>query len=77
MSAEKRSVSAPAELFAQADRRKAQLRYSTFSDYIQALIHADLVAGGSHLRETSELAAAEQQSLAAAVSYGKKSRKRK
>lgn len=79
MSAEKRSVSAPAELFAQADQRKAQLGYSTFSDYIQALIRADTVAGGAHLREASDiLAAAHQQTIAAVeTSYGKKSKPRK
>lgn len=53
MSAEKRSISAPDTLFAQADVRKAQLGYSTFSDYIQALIRADAVGGGAHLREAA------------------------
>lgn len=53
MSAEKRSVSAPANLFAQADQRKADLGYSTFSDYIQALIWADVKSSSGHLRETA------------------------
>lgn len=52
MSAVKRSISAPAELFDQADRRQADLGYSTFSDYIQALMRADALTGGSHLRES-------------------------
>lgn len=52
MSAEKRSVSAPEQLFALADARKAQLGYSTFSDYIQALMRADALGGGDHLRES-------------------------
>lgn len=53
MSAEKRSVSAPATLFAAADARKEQLGYPTFSDYIQALIRADTISGGDHLREST------------------------
>lgn len=51
MSAEKRSISAPKDLFAKADARKALLGYSTFSDYIQALLHADTFGGGAHLRD--------------------------
>lgn len=43
MSAEKRSVSAPAELFRLADARARQLHYSRFSDYVQALIRADVL----------------------------------
>lgn len=53
MSAEKRSISAPAALFTKADARKEQLGYSTFSDYIQALLHADTLNGGDHLRESA------------------------
>jgi hypothetical protein len=53
MSAEKRSISAPSDLYAKADARKEELGYSTFSDYIQALIRADVVKAGGHLREAS------------------------
>lgn len=53
MSAEKRSVSAPEELFAQADARQQQLGYSKFSDYIQALIRADVIKEGGHVREVA------------------------
>lgn len=50
MSAEKRSVSAPSELFERAVARQKDLGYSTFSDYIQALIRADTMQGGGHVR---------------------------
>lgn len=53
MSSEKRSISAPGSLFAKADVRKEQLGYSTFSDYIQALLRADSLGGGDHLREAA------------------------
>ena len=42
----------PEELYVEAERRQKQLGYVTFSDYIQALIRADVLADGSHLRET-------------------------
>lgn len=51
MSAEKRSISAPRQLFASADARKEMLGYSTFSDYVQALMRADTISGGAHLRD--------------------------
>lgn len=47
VSAEKRSISGPAELFRKADERKEQLGYSAFSDYIQALIRADVIERGA------------------------------
>lgn len=43
MSSTKRSISAPAELFQRAEDRQKQLCYATFSDYIQALIRADVL----------------------------------
>lgn len=85
MSAEKRSISAPAELFAKADQRKIELGYATFSDYIQYLLRADTMSGGAHLRDaapTHPLPQAEQQvvKIVAAevqkrLSYREKSRK--
>lgn len=51
MSTEKRSVSAPLEEWARADKRCDELGYKTFSEYIQALIRADVIDGGSHVRE--------------------------
>lgn len=53
MSAEKRSVSAPEDLLAEADARMEDLGYTDFSKYIQALIRADVLTGGPHLREVS------------------------
>lgn len=53
MSAEKRSISAPADLFARADVRRKELGYDKFSDYIQHLIRADVMHGGAHIREAS------------------------
>lgn len=53
MSAEKRSISAPADLFQKADARKEQLGYATFSDYIQALMRADTLAHSGHVREVA------------------------
>jgi metal-responsive CopG/Arc/MetJ family transcriptional regulator len=50
MSAEKRSVSAPEELFKAADARVEELGYTNFSQYIQALIHADLNGKVDHSR---------------------------
>lgn len=53
MAAEKRSVSAPDDLFAQADARAKELGYSNFSQYIQYLIRKDTLEKGSHIRESS------------------------
>lgn len=50
MSAEKRSVSAPAELFARADLRAHKLGYTKFSDYIQHLLRADVISNSAHVR---------------------------
>ncbi len=43
MSSERRTVSASGELFERAEARQRQLCYSSFSDYIQALIRADVL----------------------------------
>lgn len=51
MAAEKRSVSGPEELFKKADARAAELGYTKFSEYVQALIRADTVLGGEHVRQ--------------------------
>lgn len=58
MPAEKRSISAPQELFARADARQAELQYSKFSDYIQALIVRDVQMGGDHIRHSTKSSAA-------------------
>ncbi len=46
MSVEKRSISAEAALFAQADARALRLRYKKFSHYVQALIESDIHYAG-------------------------------
>lgn len=38
----KRSVSAPANLFAEADRRAAERRMNNFSEYVRDLIRRDV-----------------------------------
>lgn len=45
------SISMGHELYARAVARQQELGYSTFSDYIQALIRADSLQRGGHLRE--------------------------
>ena len=50
MSAGKRSISAPAELFAQADLRAAVLGYNKLSHYIQKLIEDDVARQTPHVR---------------------------
>lgn len=84
MSAEKRSISAPAELFAQADERKRALGYPTFSDYIQALIRADTITAAAHYREastpynvSSDQKAANDQNALKVIAAGSKKPKRK
>lgn len=71
MSAEKRSISAPAVLFAKADARKEQLGYSTFSDYIQALLRADTLGGGDHLRESAPASSTLSQAEVAAIAVAR------
>lgn len=39
---EKRSVSAPSQLFAEADKRAAERRMSNFSEYVRDLIRRDV-----------------------------------
>lgn len=70
MSAEKRSISAQRELFEQADARTQQLGYANFSQYVQALIRADVLSEGAHLREatnSAKVAQAADEILQAAV----------
>lgn len=43
----------PDELYNKAVARQEQLGYATFSDYIQALIRADALQSGPHIRETA------------------------
>lgn len=74
MSAEKRSVSAPDDLFEQADTRAHQLGYSNFSQYIQALIRADVITSAAHVRETAQAAPAGPGSTVV-TSYRKTSKK--
>lgn len=50
MSAEKRSVSAPRDLFQRADARLRLLGYANFSQYVQALMRADVLTAGDHTR---------------------------
>lgn len=51
---EKRSVSAPADLFSEADKRAAQRRMSNFSEYVRDLIRRD--TEGKLLPEVKEAA---------------------
>jgi len=50
MSADKRSISAPAELFAQADIRARKMGYRKFAHYIQKLIEDDVARQSPHVR---------------------------
>ncbi len=53
MSAEKRTISAPAELLAKADLRAESLGYSNFSQYVQALMRADVIQSAAHVRDVA------------------------
>jgi len=57
VSAARTTISMPDQLFATAVERQRELGYSTFSDYIQALIRADSLQSGPHLREAAKAAA--------------------
>jgi metal-responsive CopG/Arc/MetJ family transcriptional regulator len=48
VSAKKRSISAPEELFQEADARWKRLRYKKFSQYIQELIESDVENRPAH-----------------------------
>lgn len=54
MRVEKRSVSAPRDLFARADARCELLGYAKFSQYVQALIRSDVLKQGDHIRTVAE-----------------------
>lgn len=47
----------PQAVYDDAIARQKELGYPTFTAYIQALLRADSIQGGAHLRETSALPA--------------------
>lgn len=62
------------ELYAKALSRQKQLEYASFSDYIRALIRADALQSGPHIRETAHSGPAAQPP-SKPVTYRKSSRK--
>ena len=54
MSSIPKTVSIPEELFKRGEQRREELEYKNFSEYIQALIRADIMDGGDHIRETAK-----------------------
>ncbi|MDI3512748.1 MAG: hypothetical protein PWQ61_3515 [Betaproteobacteria bacterium] len=49
------SISIPAPMYSEADKRRRQLGYSSFSAYVQYLISTDLRLRPPHVREEVEL----------------------
>lgn len=50
MSAIKKSISLPAEMWSKAEARAAALGYPKMSQYLQQLVRRDLIEKGDHLR---------------------------
>lgn len=51
MSAVRKSISIPEELWARAETRRIALRYPSMSAYLQELIYQDIASGDAHIRE--------------------------
>jgi hypothetical protein len=59
----------PDEMYRDAIQRQQSLGYSTFSDYVKALIRSDVLQGSSHLREPATRIALPPEQP---VNYGQK-----